>query len=197
MKCIGTIQFVQVQGSALKLGEKPARIYDPSPLRVVDHLHLTPSGVLGQMADGTEIIDVHNANHPQTRFAGINGISLGFTAHYQQMRAQFGEHLVDGCGGENIIIATDRSYALEELGSQLLIQTGDGASVYLDDVQVAAPCVEFSHYVQRARLDTNPLAADVVRATLQFLNEGRRGFYATITKEPAIIQAGDSVFTLR
>jgi hypothetical protein len=139
MKYIGTINFVQVQQAPLKTGNKPARVYDPSPLLVVDCLRLTPNGLVGQAMDGGEIIDVHNAHHPQTRFADVNDISIGFTAYYQQMRAQFGDHLVDGCAGENIIITSDRAYSLAELGSQLIIQTNTGESVHLHDVRVAAP----------------------------------------------------------
>lgn len=57
---------------------------------------------------------------------------------------------------------------------------------------MAAPCVEFSHY---ALNEVMPVPAEILRETLIFLGEGRRGFYATFTsEEPLTLQAGNSVF---
>jgi hypothetical protein len=197
MREIGRVKQVQIQRSSLKIGEKSARVYNPSPLLVVDCISVNSYGVTGLMADGAQIIDVHNAQHPTTKNSGVNGASVSFTGHYREIRAQYGTYLVDGCAGENILIEADRKFTLADLGVRLAFENAQtGEVAYLDDLMVAAPCVEFSHYVQKANQESAPLAADQLKATLQFLNDGRRGFYATAFNT-ATIQAGDRVFTVK
>ncbi|MFL5804795.1 MAG: MOSC domain-containing protein [Roseiflexaceae bacterium] len=191
---IGRIKQVQVQRASLKAGERPYRYYDPTPLLVVDGLLLSPSGVVGLSAGGEQVIDVHNADHPASKNQrGINGISIGFTSHYQAMRERFGPHLTDGIAGENILVAADRAFALADVGARLAIQTAGGAVLYLADLLVAAPCVEFSQF---AASQAERLPPEALKATLQFLDDGRRGFYASLAGEPAeaIVRAGDRVF---
>jgi hypothetical protein len=193
---IGTIKLVQVQRSSLKAGERPYRYYEPTPLLAVEGLLLSPDGVVGLAADGERLIDVHNARHPTSKNQrGINGISVGFTSHYQAMRERFGPHLTDGIAGENILVEADRAFALEELGEQLAIETASGAIVYLSSVVVAAPCVEFSQF---AAGQGERLPPEALKAALQFLDQGMRGFYAASVGDStnAIVRAGDRVLVV-
>jgi hypothetical protein len=189
---IGRIKQVQIQRSSLKAGERPYRYYDPAPLLVVDRLLLSPNGAIGLTTNGGKVVDVHNIEHPASKNQGVNGISIGFTSHYHAMRERFGPHLTDGCAGENILVETDGTFALADLGARLAIETAAGAIVYLTDLLVAAPCVEFSRF---AAGQGERLPAEALKATLQFLDDGRRGFYARVEGEPveAIVQAGDRV----
>lgn len=193
MRQIGQIKQLQVQRAALKQGKKPYRYYDPSPLLVVEKLLLTHEGVIGVTSENPEIIDVHNASHSESRNRDINGISFGFTSHYQSMRQKFGMHLTDGCAGENILVETEEMFTLETLGKHVAIQSREGnISIHLEDLRVAAPCVEFSHFVLNELM---PAPAEVLRETLIFLDHGRRGFYATTSgKEPCALCVGDKLF---
>ena len=144
--------------------------------------------------DKPQIIDVHHAGHPDTKNSlGKNGISFGFTGHYRAMRERYGAQLPDGCAGENILIESDHVWSLDELGPSLMIERVDGQLVALDKLMVAAPCVEFSRF---AHLSAEPLTSEQLRATLQFLDGGMRGFYARLAEgQPdAEIRAGDRVF---
>jgi hypothetical protein len=190
---IGRVKQVQIQRSSLKVGERPYRYYDPAPLLVVEGLALTPGGVIG-LAGGEGMVDVHNTAHPASKNQrGVNGISIGFTSHYQAMRERFGPHLADGCAGENILVETDRSFSLDDLGEQLAIETAAGAIVSLTALLVAAPCVEFSQF---AAAQGERLPASALKATLQFLDGGTRGFYASLPEGAGetIVRAGDRVF---
>jgi hypothetical protein len=196
MREIGHIKRVQIQRSSLKQGQRPHRYYDPTPLLVVERLLLTPGGVIGVTASGEQLIDVHHAQHPETKNHGlVNGISIGFTSHYRHMRDQFGDHLAAGCAGENILIETDRHYTLGELGESLVIQGADGQLIALCDLMVAAPCVEFSRF---ANINPEPLTSEQLRDTLQFLDGGTRGFYARLsegqTDVDVAVRPGDRVF---
>jgi hypothetical protein len=196
MNEIGIIKLIQVQRSSLKAGERPYRYYDPAPLLTVEGLRLSPDGVVGVAADGEGVIDVHNAGHPASKNQrGLNGISVGFTSHYQAMRERFGSHLTDGCAGENILVEADRTFSLGDLGDQLAIETAGGAIVYLASLLVAAPCVEFSQF---AAGQGERLPPEALKATLQFLDAGTRGFYARPVGDSAnaVVRAGDRVFVV-
>lgn len=197
MRAIGEIKQVQVQRSKLKIGQKPSRRYDPTPITLVARLLLTPQGVIGLIQDNEHIVDVHHAHHPETRHSdGLNGISIGFTSHYAAMRQQFGTHLFDGCAGENILVETRQEQEEEQVAHGIVIQSSStGQLIYLKDIMVAAPCVEFSHFA----LGDDPAytTPESLKAALQFLDNGRRGFYATLAAPAeATIQAGDMVFVL-
>jgi hypothetical protein len=197
MRELGRIKQVQVQRSSLKVKSSNFKYYDPTPLLVVESIELTPNGVFGITTNGKRVIDVHHRNHPTSHNRHrTNGVSLGFTSHYQAMRSQFGEHIVDGCAGENILIERDGIIALADLGSNIAIQSEEtGQFVYLTKFKIAAPCVEFSQFAANHGM---PLAAAPLKATLQFLNHGRRGFYATAQeqKTPVLVSAGDRVFVI-
>ncbi len=191
---IGRVQFVQVQRDRLKIGQKPDRYYDPAALMVVEALRLTPDGVIGLTASGVQIVDVHHAAHPHTRHRpGINGMSLGFTAHYREMRARFGDHLVDGIAGENVIIAVEEHLSPEMLSGRLAMRSAQtGQLFHLTGVLPIPPCSEFSHFAAGG-----PLPPEALKDVLQFLDDGRRGFYALLNgQDEAIIRAGDVLLAL-
>ena len=75
MEGLGRIVRLQVQEASLKLGQPPRRRYDPSPLRNVTELTLTPGGVVGRTERAGPIVDDHHAGHPASKNrAGQNGI---------------------------------------------------------------------------------------------------------------------------
>ncbi len=192
MREIGVVKSVQIQQASLKQGEKPQRIYDPAPLRQVDRLYLSLDGVTGVLDSGEEIVDVHNTRHPQSRNNGPNGVSVGFTSHYAAMRAQFGPHLIDGIAGENILVEVQQPFTLDALGESLVFQNpATGAQVRLESLMVAPPCEPFSRFALQQQ---PPVAADLMKATLQFLDGGTRGFYASA--QSGHVARGDKVFVI-
>jgi hypothetical protein len=189
---IGTVVRLQVQESSLKVGSKPRR-YDPAPLRSVPAISLGPAGVVGLAENGETIVDVHHREHPSSKNrGGENGISLGFTAHYLAMRQRFGQHLRDGIAGENILIEVDRRFPVEDLANGVVVEGTAGTRLELRPVIVAAPCVEFSRYALKFPDGARPDAT--VTEALRFLDAGMRGFYATYTGEPAVVEIGARVF---
>ncbi|GAC1392065.1 MAG: hypothetical protein NVS4B11_07730 [Ktedonobacteraceae bacterium] len=192
MQNIGRIILLQIQPASIKVGE--SEYYDPTQLLIVDELLLSQPGVIGVTSDGQHIIDIHNANHPHSKSRGDNGFSIGFTSHYDAMRSRFGEHLVDGCAGENITIETDRTYQLADLRDGLAIQqVRTGAFIFLTDVASVIPCLPFSNYASQ-----RTLAPYKVKETLQFLMHGRRGFLAELMDkgQTASVRAGDMLFRM-
>jgi hypothetical protein len=190
MKPLGSIVRLQVQRSSLKIGERPNRVYDPSPLLDVSSLLVGGSGVTG-WANGELVVDVHHAEHPGSKHNGGNGISVGFTAHYREMRQAFGARLTDGIAGENVLVETDDRVPELDLVHGLVIQTSDESIVLLDQVVAAEPCVEFSRYA----LGDPGIAPDDprLREALAFLRRGTRGFYATYRGAPVRVAVGDRI----
>ena len=165
MELIGTVVRMQVQRSRLKPGPATSRVYDPTPLIEVSELVIGPRGVVG---DG--IIDVHNADHPDTRNVKlVNGISIMTASRYDALRASYGEQLVDGIAGESLLLDTPH---LDDLTGRLVIECADGP-VECDSVP-APPCVEFSRFVLgRGGGDVGP----EVMAAMDALDDGARGYY--------------------
>ncbi|MGH2562415.1 MAG: hypothetical protein ACRDJH_25435 [Thermomicrobiales bacterium] len=192
MHLVGTIVKLQVQQASLKVGQPPRRRYDPGPLMEVPALTLDGGGVNGWSASGDAIADVHHAAHPRTKNRGENGVSVGFTSHYDAMRERFGGHLTDGIAGENILVTTEQMFSQEDLRRGLAVETKDGALVHLEEVIVATPCVEFTRYALRFPDDARPDAT--VTEALQFLNDGMRGYYAAFRGQPTRIELGNRVF---
>lgn len=193
MTPIGPIVHLQIQRASLKVGEKPNRVYDPSPLLPVDALTLTPSGAEAVLPDGRVLLDVHNALHPESKnVEGENALSVGFTHHYALIRGQFGEHVALGCGGENIIVDVPRQVALHEVARGLLIQTADGARAPLENALVAAPCRPFAGYLLGRTVD-----GDTLKASVQFLHNGMRGYYLRLAQTARVtIRRGDQLYAL-
>lgn len=192
MHAIGTVKFVQIQRNPLKIGEKPDRRYDPDGLQVVDSLLVTQDGVIGLLTSGERLVDVHHTTHPHTRNRGDNGISIGLTAYYREMRTRFGDHMTDGIAGENILIESDHAYTLAELGTHLIFENpATGAQIRLNVVEPTAPCVPFSQFAARRKLEGSDQ-----KTVLQFLDNGMRGFLVAAAPGTSnfTIQAGDRVY---
>ncbi len=177
MRELGTIVRLQAQPVSLKVGDPPNRRYDPSTLTEVATLTVTEGGVAGWVDDGPAVPDIHHRDHPASKNRkGGNGISICFTSHYRRLRREFGDHVVDGVGGENILVETDDEFTLGDLEGGITVQSPDGRSLHLTDVIVAAPCVEFARYVLQFPDDRPPDAS--VTEAVRFLHNGTRGYYA-------------------
>jgi hypothetical protein len=192
---IGKIARLQIQRKGLKVGQKPYRTYDPSPILSVDRLRVTPNGAVALLPNDDTVIDVHNVDHPDSKNAGDNSISIGFASHYQQMRDRFGDHLFDGCAGENILIETDRSVSLDALSRGIAFRLGSSDDyLWLSEIKVALPCIEFSRY--SAKMPHAERDTAVIKETLQFLDGGMRGYYTmpTNSDRPLVVSVGDRVY---
>ncbi|MGJ3238457.1 MAG: hypothetical protein ACFE0Q_07105 [Anaerolineae bacterium] len=188
MQKIGTVKFVQVQQDQMKAVEGDVRVYRPDPLQTVTSLHLTATGIVGIASSGLKVTDVHNEAHPRSRYRGDNKISLGFVQHYEQMRGRFGDHLKDGVGGENIIIDTGGDLPAMHRYRRFFLKHGEQLTE-LKRMIPAPPCREFSVFCLQV-----PQCADEIKATLQFLADGLRGYYADVMPAPdqaIVVQAGD------
>ena len=192
MRDLGTVIRLQVQRSSLKTGEKPRRVYDPAPILCVDRLAVTADGVLGQAGGEAWIVDVHHRAHPHTKNEdGLHGVSVGFRSHYDAMRQRFGERVTLGCAGENILVAADRQFALDDLAGGLAVAALDGRElVRLKVLDVAHPCRPFTGW---ALGDT--VESEVLKSHLQFLDGGMRGFYC-VGEGAGIVTVGDRVLAL-
>ena len=187
MRDVGAIVRLQIQRSSLKTGEKPHRRYDPAPLLSVERLAVTPDGVLGLSDGDAWLVDVHHRAHPQTKNEdGLHGVSVGFTAHYDAMRARFGDHLTPGCAGENLLAVADRRLGYDELAGGIAVVDRDGRElVRLQVLQVAHPCRPFTGWALGGTVE-----AQVLKEHLQFLDDGMRGFYCRATGT-GIVAVGD------
>jgi hypothetical protein len=192
---IGRVARLQIQRASLKVGQKPNRVYDTAPLLSVARLSVSPAGAVALLPDGRTAIDVHQRDHPASQHAGRNGVSIGFTAHYARMRERFGAHLSDGCAGENILIETSDSIGLSDLVRGAAIRcSAAGVEVWLTDIVIARPCLEFSRHA--LQLPYAGKSSAEVKDALQFLEHGTRGFYVTPANHdgPVTVSLGDRVF---
>jgi hypothetical protein len=189
MRELGRIVRLQIQRSSLKTGAKPLRVYDPSPILVVERLAVGPDGVLGEGPGGSWLVDVHHRTHPSTKNEdGAHGVSIGFTSHYASMRERFGDRITPGCAGENILVEAASQITLAELASGVAVVAADGHTVVrLEVLQVAHPCRPFSGWALGGMVES-----DVLKETLQFLDDGRRGFYCQGISA-GIVSVGDRV----
>lgn len=198
LELVGEIVLLQVQVRSLKRGERPRSWYDPGPITTVEAIEIDPGGVTGiDAAGGPTIGDVHHRDHPASRFRGENGVSFGFTSHYERMRDRFGDHLRTGSAGENIIIGTERVYEESDLVQGVVVVSGQGP-VELGAVESVKPCSEFSKWCLRYSHDRVPDAA--VTDALKFLFSGTRGLLATIEQDTQPwprIEVGDLVYRHR
>ncbi len=192
MRAIGTVARLQIQRSSLKTGEKPTRVYDPAPVLAVPRLAVSPAGVLGAGADGGWLVDVHHQAHPDTKNEdGLHGVSVGFTSHYAAMRDRFGERIVIGCAGENVIVETDGMFTYDDVAAGIALVSADGDErVRLRVLQVAHPCRPFTGWALGGRVES-----EVLKSHLQFLDDGMRGFYC-VGEGVGVVQMGDQVVLL-
>ncbi len=198
MRELGKVKLVQVQPSGLIIETPSGYFYDVSRRVEVDRLIINSLGIEATLANGEHVLDIHHIDHPDKAYDDDDLVSIGFTSHYEAMRERFGGHIIDGSAGENIIIEYDQEVWLDDLGQQIAIENEDtGRKLLLDVLSFAAPCDEFSHFVANSQYERLP-AADL-KATLQFLNNGRRGFLLALSggQETATVQAGDKVFVVR
>ena len=194
LRPLGRIARLQIQLKSPISGERPNRVYDPSPESViaVEEMTLTPLGALVRLPDGVTMLDIHHAHHPSTKNDdNTNALSVNFTSHYDLMRAEFGGHLWDGSAGENILVETLSRVQLESLANGLAIQPRGGEPVWLCQVLMAHPCRPFSGFVMGGTEAT-------VKSALQFLDHGMRGYYCALAQEqPVTIAVGDTVLVPR
>lgn len=192
MSFLGEIARLQLQRQSLMRGTGPARYYDPSPLLAVEELILTPGGACASTPDGGCLVDIHHASHPFSRHRGMNALSIGFARHYDAMHARFGNNFAFGCAGESIIIDGPAArITLAEVTSGIVIATEQGL-VTLTSVLVAEPCAPFCRYA----LGSPDASNETIKATLQFLDHGVRGFYCAFTGSgPVTIHRGAKVFS--
>ncbi len=165
MELIGTVVALQVQRSRLK--PLPAKLYDPAALAPVAALEVGPRGGTGITADGERVLDVHHADHPDSRNRRLaNGVSLMSLDAYTALRQRYGDHLVDGIAGESLLLD-----GVLPVTGQVVLETGEG-ELRLTAVQPIPPCVGFTCFcLRRAGLDTD----DEVLTTLEALGGGARG----------------------
>ncbi|HKZ69281.1 MAG TPA: MOSC domain-containing protein [Anaerolineales bacterium] len=207
LRPIGKIVRLQIQRTTLSLGERPNRYYDPAGLVSVSELTLTPRGALARLPNGDTstgspvpapqvqagqviALDYHHADYPNGGNAEENDLSINFTAHYDAIREKFGngDHLFNGCGGENILIETGERVSLEMVRGGAVVRTRSGRLAWLRRVMVARPCQPFSQYASRR---TEP---ESIKEALQFLDNGTRGFYCGLEEEEVTVVVGDEVF---
>ena len=186
----GRIVLAQVQVQSLKVPGASFGAHDPSGIRSVPALALDEGGVTGIGPIRELIPDVHHRNHPESKNRGDNGVSVGFTSHYDGMRARFPGGLDDGQAGENLLIETNRTWSEFDLGSCLVVHTRSGP-VRLRDVIVADPCVEFARWLLDVPVTDRPDAS--VADPVRFLGTGVRGCYAAVDGVPARVVVGDVV----
>ena len=192
MRPLGSLVRLQIQRNTLKTGVKPDRVYDPTPILAVDRLAVGPDGVLGAGPDGSWLVDVHHRAHPATKNEdGLHGVSVGFTAHYEAMQQRFGDRLTLGCAGENLIARVAAPLALADLAGGLAIVGPDGSErVRLRVLEVARPCRPFTGWALGGVVESQ-----VLKESLQFLDEGMRGFYC-VGEGAGVVEVGDVLMAI-
>jgi hypothetical protein len=142
------------------------------------------------------LLDVHHQAHPRTRNReGGNALSLGFTGHYDLMRARFGDRLTPGVAGENLIIDRPEAVSAAELAGGVVIRMASGGELRLASVIPAPPCAPFANWALGfPEGGADPKAR---KEALASLCEGVRGFYAQVeTLDQLKVGLGDEVWAL-
>lgn len=190
--------MVQLQPNGLIIetpGKTPTgSFYDANRRVEVDRLEITPSGIEATLPSGERVLDIHHLDHPDKAYDDDDLVCVGFTSHYDAMRTEFGQHMVNGIAGENIIIDFPEEIWPEDLGQVLTIENQDtGRLARLNLVSFAAPCVEFSQFSVQDQHEEIP--TDRLRKILRFLGRGRRGFLFVLddTIDVVTVRAGDKV----
>ncbi|MBC8506545.1 MAG: hypothetical protein ISR58_02530 [Anaerolineales bacterium] len=194
---LGSVKMVQVQPNGLIIETPSGYFYDVTRRVEVERLLISSLGIEAITPEGEHVLDIHHINHPDKAYDDDDLVSIGFTSHYDAMRERFGEHMVDGSAGENIIIEYAEEVWVEDLGGQIAIESAEtGQRALLDFVSFAPPCEEFSHFVAKSQHERLP--ATELKATLQFLNNGRRGFLLVLSEgqETVTVQPEDGVFVV-
>jgi len=71
---------------------------------------------------GERVLDIHHIDHPAKAYDNSDLICIGFTSHYEAMRARFGDHMEDGIAGENIIIDCQEEIWPDDLGERVMFE---------------------------------------------------------------------------
>lgn len=91
---VGVVSLVQLQPDGLIVntpGPAPTRsFYDSSRLVEVDRLEINPRGIEATLQTGEHVLDIHHLDHPERAYHD-DLVCVGFTAHYEAMRSEFGE----------------------------------------------------------------------------------------------------------
>ena len=192
---IGKIVRLQVQVRSMKRLEDGVKYYQPEVgLLATDHLHVDQHGA-SAVVDGETIIDKHNATHPISHHNGTNPLSFGFTPHYSEMQAKFGEHVGLGIAGENIIVETERILTDDDFTGEVVVRRADGQIVVVEELYAMPPCEPFTRFC--LQLNAPGENAPAVKEGLQFLH-GRRGYVGQPTNDtPITINVGDTVLVRR
>lgn len=181
-RSLGAVIRLQIELDRLKESEQSR--YRHELIRGVERLHVTPDGCLGPANEGY-VIDIHHAAHPRSRSNGTNHLSIGFTGHYDAMRERFGSHVGLGVAGENVIVERPGLTTVADLGDELRFELADGTTLYVAQPQVMRPCAPFTRF---CLADERP-PAEELRAGLQFLDDGMRGFKG-IPQSSAVLAVG-------
>ena len=194
---LGKVILVQVQPSGLIIETPAGYFYDVSRRVEVDRLLINSRGIEATTPAGEHVLDIHHLDHPDKAYDDDDLISIGFTSHYEAMRARFGDHMINGSAGENIIIEYEDEVWSEDLGKQIAIENSKtGRKLLLDMVSFAVPCDEFSHFA--ASSQNKRLQPAELKEALQFLNNGRRGFLLVLSEgqDGGFVEPGDGVFAV-
>lgn len=194
---IGKIIRLQVQTRSMKQNLADGRrVYKPEDaLAHVDEIMVDTDGVTA-LIDGLIVIDKHNATHPESHNNGANPVSVGFTSHYDNIRAQFGDHVTDGLAGENIIVQTDMLIPEAMVDADIVFKTASGDFIILQDVYAMPPCEPFTRYCLTYAPGEG--AASEIKTGLQFLSNGVRGFVGTPNNAQKItLRVGDEMLVRR
>jgi len=197
LRDLGIVNLVQLQPNGLIIEKDGEYYYDVTRRVEVDQLIINSKGIEATTPDGENMLDIHHLDHPGKEYDDDDLVCIGFTSHYDKMQERFGEHMVYGSAGENIIIEYPDEIWLDDLGGKIAFENQEtGELLVLKDVQVAAPCDEFSHFAAQSQDERLP--ADELKAILQFLGEGRRGFLMVLQdgQEEGIVRPGDKVFVV-
>jgi len=197
-KYLGTVKLVQLQPNGLIIEKSSGYFYDETRRVEVDQLLINKKGIEATTPNGVHVLDIHHLDHPDKEYDDDDLICIGFTSHYDKMRERFGDHMVYGSAGENIIIENSDEVWLDDLGDQIAIENQEtGQQLLLGQVQVADPCDEFSHFVAQSQEERLP--AQELKGILKFLSDGRRGFLMVLAQgqENGIVRPGDKIFVVK
>ena len=192
---IGIVALVQLQPSGLIIEKDGGYYYDEPRRVVVDQLNINSKGIEATTPGGEHVLDIHHLDHPDKEYDDDDLVCIGFTSHYDKMQEHFGEHMVYGVAGENIIINWPEEVWLNDLGGKVAFEDQDsGDLLVLKDVQVAHPCDEFSHYAAKSQDERLPPGE--LKDILEFLGKGRRGFLMVLEEgqSDGRVRPGDKVF---
>jgi len=122
IRALGKVKLVQIQPSGLIIETPSGDFYDVSRRVEVDKLNITSLGIEATTSSGEHVLDIHHIDHPDKAYDVDDLVCIGFTSHYEAMRARYGEHIVDGTAGENILSNMAGKYGWKILASKLRLR---------------------------------------------------------------------------